>query len=80
MKRRMVKLLGVIGTIAMLFSMPSNVMARDSFSITYSQENNGIETRSEVYEWMLKYENGKVYKRLYNVTRGYYVGDWIQIG
>lgn len=35
--------------------------------------------RAEIYEWRYKIENGKLYKRLFNCTRGEWAGDWILI-
>ena len=30
-------------------------------------------------EWILKTEDGKLYKRLYNKTRGYWITNWIYV-
>lgn len=34
------------------------------------------EERSDIYEWRYKLINGKLYRRLYNLTASEWVGDW----
>ena len=34
-------------------------------------------TRSDQIGWVVKTENGKRYKRLYNFSTGEWIGDWI---
>lgn len=36
--------------------------------------------RSDDIRWVIKTENGKTYKRLYNFSTGEWIGDWILIG
>lgn len=38
-----------------------------------------IEPYADITEWRYKTENGKLYKRLYNVTSGAWIGDWIYV-
>ena len=35
---------------------------------------------SEIIEWRYKFEDGKIYKRLYNYSRAEWVGEWIYVG
>ncbi len=39
--------------------------------------NGGASTYSEKIVWVVKIENGKKYRRLFNTTTGEYIGDWI---
>lgn len=39
-----------------------------------------VTPQSDVLRWVFKEENGKLYKRLYNATKGVWVGDWIYVG
>lgn len=45
---------------------------------TVTSENTAV-IQSFIYEWRYKKENGHIYKRLYNCTTGYWVGDWILV-
>lgn len=38
-----------------------------------------IETLSSVLEWRYKVINGKLYKRLYNLSIHEWIGDWILV-
>lgn len=40
----------------------------------------GISPQSDVLRWYFKEENGKLYKRLFNTTKGVWVGNWIYVG
>lgn len=33
-------------------------------------------TQQEIIEWRWKIENGNVYRRLYNYSKGYWIGEW----
>ena len=43
----------------------------------HAQTPSSIQPMSDVKEWIYKTENGKLYKRLYNTTKGCWEGDWI---
>lgn len=46
-------------------------------SSTYTNVSDSqIETRTNIYEWRYKMENGKLYRRLFNRSTGEWVGDW----
>lgn len=38
---------------------------------------NVAEPNRDIKEWVYKEENGKLYKRLWNCSRGYFEGNWI---
>ena len=42
-------------------------------------EEPGISPQSDAIRWIYKIEDGKWYKRLYNCTKGYWIGEWIFI-
>lgn len=45
---------------------------------TIEQMNSDYTIMSDKYVWKFKVENGVTYKRLYNVTKGVWVGNWIR--
>ena len=53
----------------------------------YAQENTSlenttsavIEPRADILQWILKTENGKMYKRLWNASKKRWETDWILI-
>lgn len=48
----------------------------ESVLATLDQE---IQPMADSYEWKYKTTNGKRYRRLYNVTKHSWVGDWIPV-
>lgn len=40
-------------------------------------ESNQVSPRAEVQEWKWRVSNGKLQKRLWSVTYGHWVGNWI---
>lgn len=43
-------------------------------SVPFTEE---ITPRGPAYEWVFKIVNGKMYKRLFNIKSGKYIGEWI---
>ncbi len=52
-----------------------------SFTLTAQAANSDaiVDPCADVYEWRFKVENGKLYKRLYNVTANEWAGNWIYV-
>lgn len=38
-----------------------------------------VEPRADVYKWHYKTANGHLYKRLYNLTKKKWAGDWLLV-
>lgn len=38
-----------------------------------------VEPRVDAFKWKFKIINGKMYKRLFNIKTGEYVGEWILV-
>ena len=77
-RKKIVKL--ILGTLiaTMLFGMP--VMAKEA-----SSEVNGVsieeeQTREEEFMWVYRTYEGRRQKRLWSITYGHWVTDWIDIG
>lgn len=56
-----------------------------SFSVLASTRTESVSVENEIaprgpaYEWRYKFFNGKLYKRLYNIKSGEYVGSWVLV-
>ena len=73
---------GMLLTLLLCFYIPVQVYAAVEYTNTdlyVKPIKNKTVLRAEIYEWRYKLENGKLYKRLYNCTRGEWVGAWILI-
>lgn len=71
-------LLGV-STMAVLFAMTGTcnmvTYASESSVVGYSSDE-GIMPHSDIIEWRYKEINGDVYRRQYNYTQEYWIGEW----
>ena len=73
------KILVGISTLAVLVTM-----AGTCNMVTYAKENvmlsasgdEGIVPRSDIIEYRYKVINGDLYRRLYNYTQEYWIGEW----
>ena len=78
MKRRKIsKLVGLLGAACLslgAFVCPAATLTTQAAAPSVAQP------QSDIIEWRLKIENGKMYKRLYNYSTCEYIGDWILIG
>lgn len=65
-------------SIALLcISIQTTITAAESAPVlNITSGENGL-ARSPVYEWHYMIKDKKLYKRLYCVTSGEYIGDWI---
>ncbi len=64
--------------VALFFLCPrTTAMAAEPVPVTASVSAYSVITRAPVYEWHYMWKNDKLYKRLYCITTGEYVGDWI---
>lgn len=60
--------------------MPSSVSAHSDIEfLSIVSENTDSSAKSNYLKWYYKTENGKVYKRLYNLQTNSWVGDWILV-
>lgn len=59
----------------MATTLPLNTYA-ESPAVPATQEDSQIVPYSDVYEWRYTIINGKLYRRLYNATKGIWAGDW----
>lgn len=55
------------------FAQPRNISSTPYSAYT---ESNSIVPRADRVEWRYKYMNGKLYKRLYNLTKKEWIGKW----
>lgn len=44
-----------------------------------SESSEEISPQSDILRWYYKEENGKMYKRLYNMSTKTWIGDWIYV-
>jgi hypothetical protein len=78
-KRIMKFLMGVM-TVTMMLGMP--VFASDMSVVEGTEivEDGGEQTREEAFMWFYRTHNGIRQKRLWSLTYGHWVTDWIDIG
>jgi hypothetical protein len=69
----------LVSIIVALFFLCSRTtaMAAEPVLITKSVSTDSGIARVVKYEWRYMWKNDKLYKRLYCITTGEYVGDWI---
>lgn len=65
-------------TIFICFALFSNTLPCEALQ-QYQAKTQEIETFSDILEWRYKVINGKIYKRLYNLTDHEWIGDWILV-
>jgi hypothetical protein len=73
------KLLMGVSTLAVLVSMAGTcnmvAYASESFTVEASSDE-GIVPHSDIIEYRYKLINGDLYRRLYNYTQEYWIGEW----
>lgn len=73
------KILLGISTMAVLVSLAGTcdmvVYASDGVGVEDSGDE-GIMPHSDIIEWRFKEINGDLYRRQYNYTRQYWIGEW----
>lgn len=74
----MKKIVFLITLLCLFCSHPLNTLANDTISPIIST-NSDASTFSDIVKWRYKTINGKLYKRLYNYSKGTWVGDWILV-
>ena len=63
-----------------IFLLSSSAMALESASVApieHVQAGETIEKRAEQTEWAYRYKNGKLQRRLWSITYGKWLTDWI---
>ena len=77
-RKKIVKLLLGTLTAMMLFGMPvmANEASHEVDIVSIEEE----QTREEVFMWYYRTYEGRRQKRLWSITYGYWVTDWIDIG
>ena len=73
MKRSVAKISAALLLGGMLLVSGMNVLA--PFSVAYAAEEEVISIRADAIEWRYKVENGKLYKRLFNVSKNKWIDD-----
>lgn len=81
----MKRLLSFFLTLTILLSIPSAVLAAsleapDGSDVEIIAVEPGDPTRAEETAWYFRVHNGIVQKRLWSITYGYWLTDWIDIG
>lgn len=62
-----------------IFMQPVMSLANDvTFTSIYSSSST-VSPLSDIIKWRYKAVNGKLYKRLYNYSKGKWIGDWILV-
>lgn len=78
MKRRLVTgILCVVMSLGCLNSVGAEDVVEIPAPVVQELGIPGISTYSEEIIWVIKRENGKTYRRLFNTTTGEFIGDWI---
>lgn len=80
MKNKLIKITFVSAFFSMVFSsMPLISLANDYSIGTNSSDNeSGITTFADITGWRTTIINGAYYKRLYNYSKGQWIGNWIK--
>lgn len=73
MKKTKRILLTLIMALSITTSLPVCALASESASIVAETQ---VEPRADIYEWLYKIEDGKLYRRLYNATKQEWAGEW----
>jgi hypothetical protein len=78
MRKKIVKLILGTLTATMLFGMP--VMAEEASPEVNNVSIEEEQTREEEFAWIYRTYQGRRQRRLWSLTYGYWVTDWIDIG
>lgn len=46
------------------------------FATAVAEEGEGISTRADIIDWRYTTINDRIYRRLYNYSRGIWIGEW----
>lgn len=65
--------------ICIIFMQPVTALASDLTSPHIYSMSSSVRPLSDIIKWRYKSVNGKLYKRLYNYSKGQWVGDWILV-
>jgi hypothetical protein len=76
---RVVAALAIACCSASLLGTPVHAAEIVDTGITTSTDSTGVSTRAAIKQWVLKIEDGKIYKRLLNCTTGLWESDWIYV-
>jgi hypothetical protein len=69
-----------IAGLVLLSPIQGNAMVANEVDIITKELNhNDTSPYAENTGWRYKFENGKMYKRLYNYDTGKWIGDWILV-
>lgn len=71
------KIIFKISITLLCISMQATVIAAEPAPVLNTTSEEISIARSPVYEWHYMIKDKKLYKRLYCVTSGEYIGDWI---
>lgn len=74
----MKKTLPICILLCLLFASPKITLANEIPS-QISTTSESISPYSDIIEWRYKAVNGKLYKRLYNYSKGKWIGEWILV-
>lgn len=77
-QKKIGKLLGLVGAACLcagMFFCPATTLPAQAAV----KAPDVAEPNYNIIEWRYKIEDGKVYKRLYNYSTGYWIGDWIYL-
>lgn len=74
--KRILATTGVLACSLCLVAAPAVTLPVEAAEATEE----GINPRADEYQWVYKVIDGKKYKRLYNISTGAWVGEWIYIG
>ena len=76
------KFTNCIAVLGIFVLLSSSILTLTPYPANYSAEQTDAEyisPHAAYTEWQYKTENGKIYKRLYNVNTGAWIGDWIYV-
>lgn len=79
MKKYKMKLLILTLILITKFSIVTQVNANDSVYTITKIKTKSVVTYADKIEWKYKIINGKMYKRQYNMTTGYWIGYWVLV-
>ena len=65
--------------ICIIFMQPVTALASDVTSPRIYSSSSTVSPLSDIIKWRYKSVNYKLYKRLYNYSKGQWIGDWILV-
>lgn len=65
--------------LCIIFLQPLTALANDVTSPSVYSTLSTVSPLSDIIKWRYKAVNGKLYKRLYNYSKGSWIGDWILV-